>query len=172
MVSTLLEIEPSVQNEVVVPIIWGNPGAFTFWNVTAITNFSAAMNQTIDAYFVQCSLSTNSTTVVIDIQTNALENPMPVPQLSTQWEQPLQWTSTDWSQSVRETPSISSGYQSPTIRFLHQIGYIISVAGGSGYTFRDGTGYTSEPSIVDEFRPYFHYHATSMPYLWSFILGI
>ncbi|KAG1799954.1 uncharacterized protein BJ212DRAFT_1581685 [Suillus subaureus] len=113
MVSTLLEIEPSVQKEVAVPAIWVCP----------------AVNQTIEVYFMQCSLSTNNATVVIDTQTNTLENPMPVPQPSTQWEETLQWTSTDWSENV---------------------GYILSIAGGSGYQFIDQSDYTSEPSIVDE----------------------
>ncbi|KAG1840616.1 hypothetical protein F4604DRAFT_1831994 [Suillus subluteus] len=113
MVSTLLEIEPSVQKEVAVPTIWVCP----------------AVNQTIEVYFMQCSLTTNNTAVVIDMQTNTLENPMPVPQPSTQWEETLQWTSTDWSENV---------------------GYLLSVAGGSGYQFIDQSGYTSEPSIVDE----------------------
>ncbi|KAG1809178.1 uncharacterized protein BJ212DRAFT_620825 [Suillus subaureus] len=114
MVSTLLEIEPSVQKEVAVPAIWVCP-------------------------------------VVIDMQTNTLENPMPVPQPSTQWEETLQWTSTDWSANV---------------------GYILSIAGGSGYRFIDQSDYTSEPSIVDEFRPYFCYDTATMPYPWSFILGL
>ncbi|KAG2110035.1 hypothetical protein BD769DRAFT_1365273 [Suillus cothurnatus] len=131
MVSTLLDIETSVQKEVAVPTIWECPGAFAFWNVITITNLSAAVNQTIEVYFMQCSLSTNNTAVVIDMQTNTLENPMPVPQLSTQWEEMLQWTSTDWSQFVRQTLPIPSG--------------------GSGYQFIDESGYTSEPSIVDEY---------------------
>jgi len=104
------------------------------------------------------------------MQTNTPENPMPVPQLSTQWEETLQWTSTNWSQKyVKHHPFI---VVIKTIRCLHQIGFILSVAGDSGYPFMDGSGYASEPSIVDEFRPYFHYHATAMPYLRSFILGI
>ncbi|KAG2089818.1 hypothetical protein BD769DRAFT_419917 [Suillus cothurnatus] len=115
-VSTSLEIKPSVQKEVAVPTIWEWP--------------SLNQNSTIDVYFVQCSLSTNNTTVVIDMQTNTPENPMPVPQLSTQWEETLQWTSTNWSQNI---------------------GFILSVAGDSGYPFMDGSGYTSEPSIVDEY---------------------
>jgi hypothetical protein len=103
MVSTLLEIEPSLQKKVAVPMIWEVPGASSFWNVITITiaNLSAAVNQTIEVYFMQCSLSTNNTSVVIDMQTNALENPMPVPQPSTQWEEMIQWTSTDWSENVR-----------------------------------------------------------------------
>jgi hypothetical protein len=102
-VSTSLEIKSSVQKEVAVQTFWEYPGAFAFWNVTAITNLSTALNQNsiIDVYFVQCSLSTNNTTVVIDMQTNTPENPMPVPQLSTQWEETLQWKSTNWSQKVR-----------------------------------------------------------------------
>ncbi|KAG1836969.1 hypothetical protein DFJ58DRAFT_864015, partial [Suillus subalutaceus] len=113
MVSTLLEIEPSVQKEVAVPTIWVCPD----------------VNQTIEVYFMQCSLSTNNAIVVVDMQTNTLENPMPVLQPSTQWEETLQWTSTDWSANV---------------------GYIFSIAGSSGYPFIDQSGYTSEPSIVDE----------------------
>ncbi|KAG1831158.1 hypothetical protein DFJ58DRAFT_848311 [Suillus subalutaceus] len=139
MVSTLLEIEPSVQKEVAVPTIWVCP----------------AVNQTIEVYFMQCSLSTNNTAVVIDMQTNTLENPMPVPQPSTQWEETLQWTSTDWSEN-----------------WLPKFNNPLSTLGGSGYQFIDQSGYTSEPSIVDEFGPCFHYHATTMPYLWPFILGL
>jgi hypothetical protein len=101
MVSTLLEIEPSVQQEVAVPMVWESPCAFAFSNVTNITNFSAATNKSYDVYFMQCSLSTSITTVVIDMQNNALVNPMPVPQPSTQWEEMLSWTSTPWSALVR-----------------------------------------------------------------------
>ncbi|KAG2757956.1 hypothetical protein P692DRAFT_20710186 [Suillus brevipes Sb2] len=102
MVSTLLEIEPSVQKEVAVPVtVWESPCAFDFCNVFTITNLSAAASQSIDIYFVQCSLSTNNTTVVIDMQTDTLQNPIPVPQSSTQWEEMDQWTSTEWSVYVR-----------------------------------------------------------------------
>ncbi|KAG2110063.1 hypothetical protein BD769DRAFT_1642821 [Suillus cothurnatus] len=127
MVSTLLEIEPSVQQEVAVPMVWESP----------------FMSKSYDVYFMQCSLSTSNTTVVIDTQNNALVNPMPVPQPSTQWEEMLSWTSTIWS------------------------AYAVA-----GINFKVASGYTSEPSIVDEFRPYLHCHATTMPYIRSFILGL
>jgi hypothetical protein len=114
MVSTLLEIEPSVQQEVAVPMVWESPST----------------NKSYDVYFMQCSLSTSITTVVIDMQNNALVNPMPVPQPSTQWEEMLSWTSTPWSALV---------------------GQILTNSGGSGYKFQGASGYTSEPSIVDEY---------------------
>ncbi|KAG2342610.1 hypothetical protein BDR05DRAFT_963797 [Suillus weaverae] len=101
MVSTLLEIEPSVQKEVAVPMIWE----------------SRLSNQSIEVYFIQCSLSNSNTTVVIDTQTSTLQNPLP--------------TSTDWSV---------------------YIGALLTASGGSGYQFRDLSGFAgSEPSIVDEY---------------------
>ncbi|KAG1809140.1 uncharacterized protein BJ212DRAFT_1484643 [Suillus subaureus] len=150
MVSTLLEIEPSVQKEVAVPMVWESLCVFAFSNVTTITNLSAVANQSIEVYFMQCSLTTNTTKGVINMQTNTLENPMPVPQPSTQWEEMLQWTSTTWSAAV---------------------GQILTDSGSSGYQFTDLSGYTSEPSIVDEFRPYLHCRATTVPYIRSFILA-
>ncbi|KAG1840624.1 hypothetical protein F4604DRAFT_1832186 [Suillus subluteus] len=120
MVSTLLEIDPSVQQEVAVPMIWE----------VSLSNLFAAANKSIEVYFMQCSLSINTTQVVIDTQTNTLENPMPVPQPSTQWEEMLQWTSTTWSVNA---------------------GQILTDSGVSGYAFEDASGYTSEPSIVDEY---------------------
>lgn len=135
MVSTLLDIEPSVQEEVAVPIIW-----------EALTG-----NSSVEVYFMQCSLSTSDTTVVIDTQTNTLQNPMPVPQPSTQWEEMHQWTSTDWSLTI---------------------GQIMAMSGGSSYKFTNKYGYIIQPSIMDELRPCFHCHATTMAYLWPFILGI
>jgi hypothetical protein len=102
MVSTLLEIEPSVQQEVAIPMIWDvSICAFDSRNVATIANISVAAVQAINVYFVQCSLSTNTTTVVIDTQTNTLGSSIPVSQSSTQWEEMLQWTSTNWSAAVR-----------------------------------------------------------------------
>ncbi|KAG2110030.1 hypothetical protein BD769DRAFT_1691600 [Suillus cothurnatus] len=131
MVSTLLEIEPSLQKEVAVPMIWKVPA-----------NLSAAVNQTIEVYFMHCSLSTNNSLVVIDMQTNVLENPMPAPQPSTQWEEMIQWTSTYWSESWLSM-----------MHCLHQAGFILSVGGGSGYQFQDDSEYTSEPSSAYENQP-------------------
>ncbi|KAG1774256.1 hypothetical protein EV702DRAFT_538635 [Suillus placidus] len=115
MVSTLLEIEPSVQKEVAVPMFWK-------------TTFT---NQSMEVYFMQCSLSTSNTTVVIDTQTNTLQNPLPVPQPSTQWqEMPHQWTSTEWS---------------------IYIGQVLAASGASDNRFMDAYGHTSAPSFVDEY---------------------
>ncbi|KAG2337082.1 hypothetical protein BDR05DRAFT_970597 [Suillus weaverae] len=110
MVSTLLDIEPAVQKEVAVPMILE----------TSSTNYS------IEVYFMQCSLSTSNTTVVIDTQTNTLQNPLPVPQPSTQWQEMQQWTSTGWSA---------------------YIGRVLADAGGSG----SQSVYINEFSIVDEY---------------------
>jgi hypothetical protein len=174
MVSTLLEIEPSVQKEVAVPVtVWESPCAFDFCNVFTITNLSAAASQSIDIYFVQCSLSTNNTTVVIDMQTDTLQNPIPVPQSSTQWEKMDQWTSTEWSVYVRWTPPVQSrDYRSSSIFCPHQIGQILGTSGGATFNSTDDTGYVNKPLILDEFRPYVHYRATTMPYLQPFILAI
>jgi hypothetical protein len=140
-----------------------------------ITNLSPATNSPIDVYFVQCSLSTSSTTVVIDMQTNTLQNPMPVWQPSTQWEEMHQWTSTGWSAYVRQTPPVQSrDYRSLSIFCLLQIGQLLIESGTvTNWQSSDNSGYESgEPKIVDEFRPYFHCHAITMPYLQPFILGI
>ncbi|KAG2739793.1 hypothetical protein P692DRAFT_20841016, partial [Suillus brevipes Sb2] len=132
MVSTLLEIDPSVQKEVAVPMIWDYASAFGFCNMVTIANLSAAENQPIEVYFVQCSLSTSNTTVVIDTQTGALQNPMPVPQPSTLWEEMHQSTSNDssWSEAI---------------------GQIMAMSGGSSYKFTSAIGNTCEPSVVDEY---------------------
>ncbi|KAG1744345.1 hypothetical protein EDD22DRAFT_786287, partial [Suillus occidentalis] len=131
MISTLLEIEPSVQKEVAVPMIWAAPCAFGFCNVITIANLSAAGNQSIEVYFMQCSLSTSNTMVVIDMQTDTLQNPMPVPQPSTQWEEMHQWTSTDWSVTVRQRPpallSLSCYYNGLPAAFDSR--YIMSLVG-------------------------------------------
>ncbi|KAG2119334.1 hypothetical protein DEU56DRAFT_836709 [Suillus clintonianus] len=129
MISTLLEIEPSVQQEVTVPmtlelpILEGNLNVFTECNHDKP---SVDLNTSIEVYFVQCSLSTNNTTVVIDMQTNTLQNPMPISQLSTEWEEMDQSTSTPWS------------------KFMAQV---LSTSGSSGYQFANG----NEPSIMDEY---------------------
>ncbi|KIK40917.1 hypothetical protein CY34DRAFT_806710 [Suillus luteus UH-Slu-Lm8-n1] len=90
MVSTLLDIEPSVRKEVAVTMFWESSTA-----TTTRTYYP------IEVFFIQCPLSTNSTEVVIDMQTNTLQNPMPIPQPSTQWEETHQWINTLWSNHVR-----------------------------------------------------------------------
>ncbi|KAG2121113.1 hypothetical protein DEU56DRAFT_835171 [Suillus clintonianus] len=112
MISTLLEIDPSLQQEVAVPM----------------TFESQYSNTSIEVYFVQCSLSTNNTTLVIDMQTNTLQTHMPISQSSVQWEEMDQWTSTPWSIFI---------------------GQVLSASGGSGYQFGGSNG--SEPSVMDEY---------------------
>ncbi|KAG2130861.1 hypothetical protein DEU56DRAFT_814728 [Suillus clintonianus] len=114
MVSTLLEIEPSLRKEVAVPMTWETPSS----------------NYSIEVYFMQCLLLTNNTTVAIDVQTNALQNPMPISQPSTQWEEIYQWPSTQWSLSISQ---------------------ILSTSSGSGYQFLELNEHLSEPTIVDEY---------------------
>jgi hypothetical protein len=70
MVSTLLDIEPSVQQEFAVPVTW------------PIGNAEYVVN----VYFVQCSLSAATVEAVLDIQTNSLQNLGSVSQPSKQWE--------------------------------------------------------------------------------------
>ncbi|KAG1736318.1 hypothetical protein EDB19DRAFT_1910270 [Suillus lakei] len=114
MVSTLLDIEPSVQKEVAVPMTWGyNPSTKT----------------QIEVYFMQCSLSINTTEVLIDLLTNNLRNPMPISPPSTQWEEVYQYAP----------------------EFTSSVGDILFTSGASHYQFNDGTGDTSRPSIVDEY---------------------
>jgi hypothetical protein len=97
MISTLLDIEPSVyvQQEFAVPVSWpiGHPGgaSASFWarhvNKNSAVNDSVVFDQyVVDVYFVQCSLSAVTTEAVLDIQTNSLRNPVSVPQPSKQWE--------------------------------------------------------------------------------------
>ncbi|KAG1767374.1 hypothetical protein EV702DRAFT_1282648 [Suillus placidus] len=130
MVSTLLDIEPSVQQQVAVPVTW------------EIASFSANGSEVIhqyvvEVYFVQCSLSTVTAETVLDMQTNSLQNPAPVSQPSMQWEikQWPQWTSNDWQTGI---------------------GWALAYQVGSGYSFYNSAGMTagnppSVPSIADEY---------------------
>jgi hypothetical protein len=45
----------------------------------------------IEIYFVQCSLSATTASVMVDLETNSLRNPVPISQPSTQWEM-YPWT--------------------------------------------------------------------------------
>ncbi|KAG2120226.1 hypothetical protein DEU56DRAFT_747020 [Suillus clintonianus] len=85
---------------------------------------SANSNTSIEVYFVQCSLLTNNITVVIDMQTNALQNPIPISQPSTQWGEMHQWTSTPWS--IFTLPSPPSYNASTTVFYSR---YIMSLVG-------------------------------------------
>ncbi|KAG1731025.1 hypothetical protein EDB19DRAFT_1831845 [Suillus lakei] len=129
MVSTLLDIEPSIQQQVIVPVTW---------EIASFSNGSEAIHQyVVEVYFVQCSLSTMTAEAVLDMQTNSLQNPTPVSQPSMQWEikQFSQWTSNDWQTSI---------------------GWALAYQVGSGYGFSNSAGMTagnppSVPSIADEY---------------------
>lgn len=121
MVSTLLDIEPSIQQEVAVPVTW---------EIATAANVS---QHVVEVYFVQCSLSAVTTEAVLEMQTNSLRNPVSVSQPSMQWEikQWSQWTSNDWQIMIASALSsqVSSGYS------------FYNLAGNS----------PSEPSIADEY---------------------
>ncbi|KAG2125722.1 hypothetical protein DEU56DRAFT_563559 [Suillus clintonianus] len=128
MVSTLLDIEPSVQQEVAVP---------TTWELPDHSNYSVVDQYVVDVYFVQCSLSAATAEAVLDMQTNSLQNPVTVSQPSTQWEikQWPQWTSNTWQTAI---------------------GWALAYQVGSGYSFITSAGFfagnpASEPSIADEY---------------------
>ncbi|KAG1810419.1 uncharacterized protein HD556DRAFT_1302722 [Suillus plorans] len=72
MVSTLLGIDPSVQDEVAVNMTWAIPDIVTPY--------------VIQVYFVYCSLSANTSHEEIDVQTNSLLSPTSTSQPSMQWE--------------------------------------------------------------------------------------
>ncbi|KAG1869442.1 hypothetical protein DFJ58DRAFT_855811 [Suillus subalutaceus] len=99
MVSTLLEVEPSVQDEVAVNMTWAIPGVVTPY--------------VIQVYFVQCSLSANTTDGVVDMQTNSLLSSTSISQPSTQWEMnQFEWSNTSWQAQIGSalaTPDSSSG---------------------------------------------------------------
>ncbi|KAG1807876.1 uncharacterized protein BJ212DRAFT_1485446 [Suillus subaureus] len=99
MVSTLLEIEPSVQDEVAVNMTWAIPGVVTPY--------------VIQVYFVQCSLSANTTNGVVDMQTNSLLSSTSISQPSMQWEMnQFEWSNTSWQAQIGSalaTPDSSSG---------------------------------------------------------------
>lgn len=99
MVSTSLDIEPSVQDEVAVNMTWAIPGVVTPY--------------VIQVYFVQCSLSANTTNGVVDMQTNSLLSSTSISQQSTQWEMnQFEWSNTSWQAQIGSalaTPDSSSG---------------------------------------------------------------
>ncbi|KAG1853197.1 hypothetical protein DFJ58DRAFT_745974 [Suillus subalutaceus] len=125
MVSTLLDIEPSVQQEVAVPVTW------EMRNQT----YPSGVPYVVEVYFVQCSLSAVTAGAVLDMQTNILDNPLSVSdsQPSMQWEitQWSQWTSNSWQSTIASVlaSNVSDGYS------------FYSFAGNS----------TSQPSIADAY---------------------
>ncbi|KAG1866471.1 hypothetical protein C8R48DRAFT_705254, partial [Suillus tomentosus] len=95
MVSTLLGIDPSVQDEVAVNMTWAIPDIATPY--------------VIQVYFVYCSLSANTTDGVVNMQTNSLLSPTSISQPSTQWEMyQFGWSNTSWQTQVRHTALTSS----------------------------------------------------------------
>ncbi|KAG2355726.1 hypothetical protein BDR07DRAFT_1464413 [Suillus spraguei] len=99
MVSTSLELEPSVQNEVAVNMTWAVPGIVTPY--------------IINVYFIQCSLLANTADGVVDMQTNSLLSSISISPPSTQWEMnQFEWSNTSWQAQVGSalaTPDSSSG---------------------------------------------------------------
>ncbi|KAG1777949.1 hypothetical protein EV702DRAFT_203535 [Suillus placidus] len=108
MVSTLLEIEPSVQDQVAINMTW--PYAYYQTDDPNPT----IINYTISVYIIQCSLSANTTDGVVDMQTNSLLSPTSISQPSTQWEMnQFGWSNTSWQAligSALATPDSSSGF--------------------------------------------------------------
>ncbi|KAG1851716.1 hypothetical protein F4604DRAFT_1306758 [Suillus subluteus] len=106
MVSTLLDIDPSVQETFGVPVPW------------EMNNSSGVL----EVYFIQCSLSNVRADAVLDVQTNSLQNwnPVSASQSSGQWEI-TQWISNVW-QSAISNPALASSVSS---------GHSFSI-GGSG----------------------------------------
>ncbi|KAG1733529.1 hypothetical protein EDB19DRAFT_1911515 [Suillus lakei] len=90
MVSTLLEIPPSVQKEVAVDMTW------RYYLPSGET-----VPYVIRAYFMECLLLANTTYGVIDIQTKILLSPTPISQPSTQWDM-FQWTNQSdiWKEEI------------------------------------------------------------------------
>ncbi|KAG2127697.1 hypothetical protein DEU56DRAFT_982687 [Suillus clintonianus] len=121
MVSTLLEIEPSVQDAVAVNMTWEDHNSSDVFTI---------ISYGIQVYFIQCSLSVNTTKGVVDMRTNSLLNPVPIWQPSTQWEI-YQWTNiSDWAT---------------------EIGEALSIPVNSGYSFGDPSLHLTQPSIADEY---------------------
>ncbi|KAG2344907.1 hypothetical protein BDR05DRAFT_961313 [Suillus weaverae] len=122
MVSTLFDIEPSVQQQVAVPVTW---------EIFFIHQY------VVEVYFVQCSLSAVTTEAVLDMQTNSLQNPAPVSQPSMQWEikQRPQWTSNDWQTEI-------------SWALAYQVGSAYSFPNSAGMAAGNPS---SVPSIADEY---------------------
>ncbi|OAX34705.1 hypothetical protein K503DRAFT_425012 [Rhizopogon vinicolor AM-OR11-026] len=87
MVSTLLDIEASVQTEISVPMIWEYEDPFI-----PLGSKNLPISSVIKVYFVQCSMSSMTAKMMVDMQTKGLQDPMPISQPSTQWEM-YQWPS-------------------------------------------------------------------------------
>ncbi|KAG1777948.1 hypothetical protein EV702DRAFT_203484 [Suillus placidus] len=108
MVSTSLDIEPSVQDQVAINMTW----PYAYYQIGNPT--PTIINYTISVYFIQCSLSANTTDGVVDMQTNSLLSPTSISQPSTQWEMDqFGWSNTSWQAQIGgalATPDSSSGF--------------------------------------------------------------
>ncbi|KAG2145429.1 uncharacterized protein EDB93DRAFT_503795 [Suillus bovinus] len=99
MVSTLLGIDPSVQDEVAVNMTW------------VISDIATPF--VVQVYFVHCSLSANTIPGTIDMQNNTLLSPTFISQPSTQWEiNQFASSNTTWQTQISKalaTSNYSSG---------------------------------------------------------------
>ncbi|KAG1808619.1 uncharacterized protein BJ212DRAFT_1484880 [Suillus subaureus] len=121
MVSTLLEIEPSVQDEVAVNMTW----PYEPVGSATITDY------VIYVYFIQCSLSANTTDGMVDMQTNNLLSPIFISQPSTQWEMnQFEWSNASWQAQIGSALATSDS--------------------SSGIIFDGMPAQIVEPSIADE----------------------
>lgn len=122
MVSTLLEIEPSVQDEVAVNMTW----PYEPVGSATITDY------VIYVYFIQCSLSANTTDGMVDMQTNNLLSPIFISQPSTQWEMnQFEWSNASWQAQIGSALATSDS--------------------SSGIIFDGMPAQIVEPSIADEY---------------------
>ncbi|KAG2051931.1 hypothetical protein BDR06DRAFT_958261 [Suillus hirtellus] len=123
MVSTLLGIDPSLQNEVAVNMTWAIPDIVTPY--------------VIQVYFVYCSLSANTTHEEIDVSTSSLLRPASIPQPSMQWEM-----FSDYQLEFGRSNASS---------WKTQISKALATNYSSGMVFEGARSQIIEPSIVDEY---------------------
>ncbi|KAG1898901.1 uncharacterized protein F5891DRAFT_1279268 [Suillus fuscotomentosus] len=123
MISTLLGIDPSVQDEVAVNMTWAIPNIVTPY--------------TIQVYFVYCSLSVNTSYGEIDAMSNSLLSSASISQPSMQWE-------------MYSDYQLESG-QSNTSSWKTQISKALATNYSSGMVFERTRSQIIEPSIVDEY---------------------
>ncbi|KAG1848851.1 hypothetical protein C8R48DRAFT_778782 [Suillus tomentosus] len=123
MVSTLLGIDPSVQDEVAVNMTLAIPDIVTPY--------------AIQVYFVYCSLSANTSLEEVDVQTNSLLSPTSISQPSMQWEM-----YSDYQLELGR--SNISGWKT-------QISKALATNYSSEMVFEGARSQIIEPSIVDEY---------------------
>ncbi|KAG2105490.1 uncharacterized protein F5147DRAFT_838092 [Suillus discolor] len=123
MVSTLLGIDPSVQDEVAVNMTWAIPDIVTPY--------------VIQVYFVYCSLSVNTSDGVIDAMSNSLLSSASISQPSMQWEMFSDY-------QLEFGRSNTSGWKT-------QISKALATNYSTGMVFEGTRSQIIEPSIVDEY---------------------